>query len=164
MTDRHLSMEPASVGGLAVPRAIREETDACLSLSDYKQIEIVVLWSAPAGEKTQRVKKVWLPRQATGPGFFSIPEDELFRINKELFSIKQTLVAQVHTHPSHAFHSETDDEFATVSHEGAYSIVVPNFGTVSVSDYDNCAYFLRRGSNWMQLSRKEARVKILFED
>jgi len=151
------------LGDLSVPRSLRAKTDSYLKLSKTNRVEVVLLWSANVEEENTRIHEVWLPRQEAGKGFFHVPEEELFEINKELFRLKQTLAAQVHTHPSTAFHSETDNEFAIVSQEGAYSIVVPRFGGTSVSDYENCAYYLREGSAWRRLSQTEARARIHFE-
>jgi hypothetical protein len=148
---------------LEVPRSLREKTDSYLELSRRNLVEVLVLWSSESGSEVSRVREVWLPKQEAGSGFFYVPEGELFKINKELFSHKQTLVAQVHTHPSLAFHSEVDDEFAIVSHEGAYSIVVPHFGGTSVADFERCAYYHRECSSWRRLDRTEAKSRINFE-
>lgn len=148
---------------LEVPRTMREKTDSYLELSRSNLVEVLVLWSSEPGSEVSRVREVWLPKQEAGSGFFHVSGEELFKINKKLFGRKQTLVAQVHTHPSLAFHSEVDDEFAIVSHEGAYSIVVPRFGDASVADFERCAYYHREGSTWRRLGRAEARSRISFE-
>jgi hypothetical protein len=49
---------------------------------------------------------------------------------------KLGLAAQVHSHPGRAFHSEADDAWASVRHEGALSVVVPNFAAgVNVGNF-----------------------------
>jgi hypothetical protein len=44
-----------------------------------------------------------------------------------LRSTRRRIVAQIHTHPGRAFHSEVDAEWAIVRHVGALSLVLPRF-------------------------------------
>lgn len=148
--------------GLIVPVAVRKKTDSYLLVSRRNGVEVVLLWSATPNTNPLQVKTVWFPRQVSGKAFFQVPEEQLFEINKEISKVDQVLVAQVHTHPTLAFHSSTDDEFAIASHEGAYSIVVPEYGSVSVSDYAQCAYFVKRARNWRQLTISESQQLIRF--
>jgi hypothetical protein len=149
---------------LIVPQDVLQKTREYLRLSKKHQVEVILLWSAGKEDShTKHVKKVWLPRQLSAEAYFEIPSEELFELNKELFKTRQVLVAQVHTHPTKAFHSETDDEYALVDHVGGYSIVVPDFGTVAPSDFEKCAYFVREPHAWRELSTQEARWKIQFE-
>jgi proteasome lid subunit RPN8/RPN11 len=149
---------------LIVPVAVKKQTDAYLQVSKKNGIEVVLLWSATPNTNPLEVKMVWFPRQMSGEAFFQVPEEQLFEINKELSKIGQVLVAQVHSHPSAAFHSSTDDEFAIANHAGAYSIVVPDYGGVSVCDYARSAYFVKESQKWRQLTASESREKIRFGD
>jgi proteasome lid subunit RPN8/RPN11 len=77
----------------------------------------------------------------------------------ELRSERLMIVAQVHSHPGDAFHSEADDEWAIVRHEGAYSIVVPRFARgVSVRSFvqDAAVYKLSAEDVWELLSKPQA--------
>ncbi|MCC6545053.1 MAG: Mov34/MPN/PAD-1 family protein, partial [Nitrospirae bacterium] len=40
---------------------------------------------------------------------------------------KLKAVAQVHSHPKEAFHSDADDRWAIINHVGAMSLVLPYF-------------------------------------
>ena len=44
------------------------------------------------------------------------------------------VAAQIHSHPHEAFHSEADDTWAIVRHEGAFSLVVPRFAADTTLD------------------------------
>ncbi|HEU0164449.1 MAG TPA: Mov34/MPN/PAD-1 family protein, partial [Thermomicrobiales bacterium] len=57
----------------------------------------------------------------------SVAGGELHRINLLLFEKGWRLLAQIHSHPTHAYHSEMDDEYAIATALGAFSLVVPHF-------------------------------------
>ncbi|MHC2297262.1 hypothetical protein ACVJBD_001468 [Rhizobium mongolense] len=44
------------------------------------------------------------------------------------------VLAQIHSHPGRAFHSEADDEWAIVRHAGALSLVLPRFAQEATVD------------------------------
>jgi proteasome lid subunit RPN8/RPN11 len=48
-------------------------------------------------------------------------------LHDELRRERLMVAAQVHSHPGEAFHSYADDRWAIVRHEGALSLVVPDF-------------------------------------
>lgn len=146
-----------------VPERVVRETQRRLQLSALKRTEIVVLWSGTIIDGTIRVSRVWLPHQFVDEGFFAIPGEELFALNKEIYELGERLVAQVHTHPTLAFHSETDSEFAVTSMEGGLSIVVPEFGMASIKSTRECAYFLFESGSWRGLSGSEVKALMKFE-
>jgi hypothetical protein len=53
--------------------------------------------------------------------------DALHGLNTWLFANGETLGAQVHAHPTDAYHSHTDDSFPIVTTLGGLSLVVPDF-------------------------------------
>jgi hypothetical protein len=53
--------------------------------------------------------------------------DALHRLNVWLYEHGQVLGAQVHAHPTDAYHSDTDDTFPIVTALGGLSLVVPDF-------------------------------------
>ncbi|MCP4737333.1 MAG: hypothetical protein GY873_24365, partial [Bosea sp.] len=60
--------------------------------------------------------------------FFRIPPAAMKDLMAHLRRTRLQVVAQVHSHPGRAFHSEADDEWAIVRNRGALSLVVPRFG------------------------------------
>ena len=60
----------------------------------------------------------------------------------------QQLVAQVHSHPSFPYHSDTDDRYPMVTIEGGLSIVVPLFGFCAMTDLRSCAVFRLVSGRW----------------
>jgi hypothetical protein len=69
----------------------------------------------------------------------------------------QLYVARIHSHPALAFHSPTDDANPALTHEGAYSIVVPYFGLGLRAGLDVCAVFVREDHRWTELGAGTAR-------
>lgn len=92
--------------------------------------ERVVLWLAPASAMRQPmpVVEVYEPHQITDVDYFRLPPESLRALMSHLRSERLKIVAQVHSHPGRAFHSEADDEWAIVRHVGALSLVLPHFG------------------------------------
>jgi hypothetical protein len=75
--------------------------------------------------------------------------DELHRINVHLFKSKLRLIAQIHSHPTEAFHSDTDDAYAIATTIGCFSLVVPDFARDNFS-FDKCAtYRLSELGRWI---------------
>jgi len=69
------------------------------------------------------------------------------------------LIAQVHSHPTEAYHSEADDRFAIVTAEGGLSLVVPNFGNAPLDPRLWAIYRLTCGE-WRELDAKESQTFI----
>lgn len=85
-----------------------------------------------------------------------ISGEELFKINKWLYENNQIIIAQVHSHPTHAFHSSTDDRFPMVTGVGQFSVVVPNFARGSLTDLTSTVLFrLNEQNRWVEVSRSD---------
>lgn len=54
----------------------------------------------------------------------------------------QRYFARIHSHPTLAFHSTTDDRNPILTHHGAISIVVPYFGLGLRQGLDSCAVYV----------------------
>jgi hypothetical protein len=91
---------------------------------------------------------------------YSVPGEELFRINKLLYEHQLTLIAQVHSHPGAAYHSDTDDAYPIVTVQGGLSIVVPNFGHDAFDLDDWAVYRLSDKNEWKLLEEGEVRELI----
>lgn len=92
-----------------------------------RNCECVTLWLGRCiGEFTQ-VEVVFQPIQTSREDMFHIPPDGMAALYAELRKHRLMVAAQIHSHPNAAFHSKADDKWAIVRHEGALSIVVPQF-------------------------------------
>jgi hypothetical protein len=121
--------------------------------------EGLVLWVGRINDRQAFVEEVWVPRQRPirsehGVGYF-VEAQALFELNQQLASAKVRLIAQVHSHPAEAYHSETDDAYAIVTTEGGLSLVVPNFGRAPANPAVWAVYRLV-DAQWKELSREQA--------
>ena len=120
--------------------------------------EGLVLWLGQVTPPEGRVSEIYVPKQSSitredGVGYF-VEADELFALNQGLSQTGLRLLAQVHSHPGRAYHSEADDRYAIVTAQGGFSLVVPNFGDTD-DDLREWAVYRLAGREWGELSEPE---------
>lgn len=139
---------------LRVPRRLADEAQAHLRAVGRRGNEGFALWVGRRAGGTFQVDETIIPEQrgiqsASGV-CVTVGSEELFRINRYLYSTRRQLVAQIHSHPTDAYHSETDDAFPIATTAGAFSLVVPDFAVRPFS-LDDCAiYRLVPGDGWLE--------------
>lgn len=121
-----------------------------------KGFEMFVFWSGVfAGDGRFLVHSAHVPRQTatrSRDGLTVRVEGEaLHRLNVWLYEHTQILAAQVHAHPTDAYHSETDDTFPIVTALGGLSLVVPDFCRCDLFT-DSAAYRLTP-EGWIESER-----------
>lgn len=135
-----------------------------LRYAGERGVEAVGLFAGIELEKTFLIKKVILPKQQgyilESGLMYAVEGDELHRINVWLYENKMKLIAQIHSHPTEAYHSEADDRFPIVDTIGGVSIVVPNFASGNVSLTDCAIYRLSCDKSWDELDMHG--IKSLF--
>lgn len=72
----------------------------------------------------------------------------------------ETFVARVHSHPGRAYHSAKDDSNPVLTHEGAISVVVPDFSRRPLVLSSCAIYRLRIGLGWVPIPAGE--VSVMF--
>lgn len=108
--------------------AIITDTLAILRTGGHRREERVALWLASAGSKVPAdVVEVYEPDQIAEIDFFKLPAESMRALMSHLAATRRRIVAQIHTHPGRAFHSEADAAWAIVRHTGALSLVLPTF-------------------------------------
>jgi hypothetical protein len=124
-----LLLRPSAVRGgsafLRVSEGILVETAGTLRCCGLGECECVAYWTGPNSDDT--VDGVEHPIHSRSPFGYEIDSNWLTDLWKSLARSKRSVKAQIHTHPSRAFHSPTDDHWPIVSQAGFLSIVVPNF-------------------------------------
>jgi hypothetical protein len=116
-----------------LPRALVSQTLRPLQAAGRQGHEAFVLWGGRAeGNSAFRFEQAYFPRQTatrSEHGLLVVVEGaELFRVNRDFFRLGLTLAGQVHSHPTDAYHSATDDEYPLITLRGGLSGVVPDFG------------------------------------
>jgi hypothetical protein len=143
-----------------VPRGVIDDTLQTMRKFGAKGCEVLILWLGQIDSLngTANVRLAFVPNQKPiksedGVGYF-IASDTLFQLNKALSETGLRLIAQVHSHPSEAYHSEADDRYAIVTADGGFSLVVPDFGNAPPSPTSWAVYRLR-GNQWLELNKRQ---------
>jgi hypothetical protein len=63
-----------------------------------------------------------------------------------------TLLAQIHSHPAEAYHSDTDDAFPIATAAGSLSLVIPDFAARPFALPECAVYRLSATGVWEKLS------------
>ncbi len=165
-------MTPPRPGSLAavttahLPRAVLEQTVDELRTFGRRGNEGFALWLGTITADRARIEQCLVPQQNSiqsedGVGYF-IESQTLFAINRYLSERQLRLIAQVHSHPTEAYHSSTDDAYAVVTAEGGFSLVVPDFARGPASLATWAVYRLRQG-RWTGLASREVERTFVLE-
>jgi hypothetical protein len=141
-----------------VPNDLVSTTERELRRAGREGYELFVLWSGTVNGNTFEISTVHVPEQTsykTRRGLLiRVDGDALHKLNVWLYEHEQTLAAQVHAHPTDAFHSNTDDAFPIVTELGGLSLVAPNFARRGVLCKGAAAYRLST-EGWTEIPAGE---------
>jgi hypothetical protein len=118
--------------------------------------ECVVYWIGPS--ESNLVNGVEHPIHQRSPFGYEINDGWLTDFWKHLAASKQSIKAQVHTHPGEAFHSATDDTWPIVSQGGFFSIVIPDFATGDISLNKAWVGRLQADGRWYRLTSADQAI------
>lgn len=85
----------------------------------------------------------------------------LFSVNQKLRERGEVLAAQLHAHPTQAFHSDTDDQRPLATLLGALSIVVPHFARDGLAGQSRWAWFRLGGPGDWRPVRPQGLVEVI---
>ena len=140
-----------------LPARVAVQTQAHLRAVGLEGYEGMALWVGKPDGAQFNVLDVIIPQQhghRTEHGLaVSVPGEELHRINMKLYRAGLRLIAQVHSHPTEAYHSDTDDEYAITTALGSLSIVIPDFAERSFR-LDDCAAYRLSLRPWWHFSSR----------
>lgn len=150
-----------AVQTIAVPRSRVAEAYSHLRRRGLDGHEGFVLWAGVQQNDRFLVQSTLIPRQSgvrSDEGVcVAVDGSELHRLNVWLYEHAQRLVAQLHTHPTIAYHSTTDNAYPIVTEAGGISIVVPNFALDPWSFAECAVYRLSDRGEWQELSPPDVR-------
>ena len=147
----------AAVTSFVLPSPLLEATLEVLRKAGCRGCEAFVVWGATIDDGVVRFATMLVPDQVayqTDDGLLiTVDGEALFQINKTLYERSEILAAQVHSHPTAAFHSETDDCYSLVTLTGALSLVVPDFGRDGLDGSHRWAWYRLVGEGqWSPLT------------
>ncbi|MGN6254722.1 MAG: hypothetical protein ACTHO8_07035 [Solirubrobacterales bacterium] len=150
---------PGDLHSYLVPRVILTDSQRYLAGPGRRGFEAVVVWIGrplergqadvlavirPAQEaiRTEEGVSVRIPPDAISELISALPEDT-------------AILARLHTHPGEAYHSLLDDTNMLLAHNGAISIVVPDFARAPI-ELGRCSVNVLEGERgWRELSTGE---------
>jgi proteasome lid subunit RPN8/RPN11 len=111
------------------------DTLAILRRGGERGQERVALWLATARpQHPAPIVEVYEPEQIADVDYFRLPATAMRALLDHLRLSRRRIVAQIHTHPGDAFHSDVDAQWAIVRHVGALSLVLPRFAASVTPD------------------------------
>ncbi len=160
-------MDLTSVNELQVPLDdVLRPTLEFLAERGRQGHEGFVVWGARhLDPHTLRFTSCYVPEQTahqTPDGLLVVVEGEaLFRMNRAFYERGELAAGQVHTHPTDAYHSGTDDHFPLVTLRGAVSLVVPDFAKAGLEGMPRWAWYRLRGlGHWDAVASSNTRILI----
>ena len=123
------------------------------------RLEGVALFAGKEEGTTFKIETTIVPEQqamSLEDGLlYAVDGEELHRINVWLYENKMSLIAQIHSHPTRAFHSSTDDAYPIVATVGGISIVVPDFASRAIDISTWAVFRLSQEQGWIELNQTE---------
>lgn len=138
-----------------LPASVFTSTIRRLALAGAENRESAAYWIGPRGRQEKSVESAVFADDyqgfESGMFFARSPARTAFLIGEEIHRRGGTLIAQIHTHPSEAFHSKTDDLYPISHRPGFLSVVVPSFGR-DVRSIRDCRTYVYRGTGrWREV-------------
>lgn len=143
---------------IVCPPAIVADTIARMRAGGRQRSERVVLWLGRASAPPPAcVVEVYEPNQVAAIDYFRLPPASMRALMAHLRIRRLKILAQLHTHPGRAYHSEVDDEWAIVRHVGALSLVLPYFAASTTVDNfleQAMTYELSAANEWLHVPNR----------
>lgn len=154
-------MTLASVEEFVVPLELVDQTLEPLQRAGRHGYETFVLWGGRRDDDghTFEFEAAYFPEQTTSQtkdGLLVVVEgDALFRVNRAFYQRGLILAGQIHSHPTDAYHSDTDDTYPLMTLVGGVSGVVPDFGEGGRERLDEWAWYrLVGGGDWAPIGHE----------
>jgi proteasome lid subunit RPN8/RPN11 len=150
---------PPTLRRYLVAQPVLDETWSLLRAAGDAGFESTVVWLGSMKDpETAEVLAAVRPRQVAYRTFegvsVEVPQDALTELISAL-PARVHVLARIHSHPGGAYHSSLDDTNMLISHEGAVSIVVPDFARGHPNLLDCSVNELLHPAGWRELSREE---------
>ena len=143
---------------ILLPLSILHKTLEKLREFGEKFEEGFIIWAGSEENSNLVVGEMLIPEQENTFICYFVSESEVHKINVLLNKQNLVAIAQIHSHPSNAFHSSIDDDYAILHLPYSYSIVVPNFGHIEEPiTLDNFAFYKLIHNKWKKIPTKKVR-------
>ncbi|MEJ7567729.1 MAG: hypothetical protein WKF41_05630 [Gaiellaceae bacterium] len=152
------------VAEFVVPLELIDQTLEPLQEAGGHGYEAFVLWGGRLDEDGKRFEFVsaYFPEQTTSRGeeglLVVVDGEALFRVNRAFYEQGLILGGQIHSHPTNAYHSSTDDAYPLMTLMGGLSGVVPDFGEGGRERLDEWAWYRLAGVGHWTSAGDETRI------
>lgn len=157
---------PAEIERFVIPREVLADTRELLREPGEEGLEAIVLWLGTATPAEARVLLAHRPHQIAfrsehGVGV-EVPQGALSELISALPE-RVFVLARLHSHPTRPYHSPVDDDNLLIAHQGAISIVVPDFARDPI-ELERCSVNrLDVEVGWQELSAEEVQERFLVD-
>jgi hypothetical protein len=145
----------SNIDTVLVPRSVVDDGQRFLRQAGATGNEGMVLWVGKRDGSVFTVSDLVVPQQrgirTAGGVCVVIDGAELQRLNLDLYKSGHQLIAQLHSHPTHAYHSAMDDEYAIARIVGSFSLVIPDFAVRPFALGDCAIYRLNANGHWLEM-------------
>lgn len=159
---------PSTLRNYVVPRPVIEATQAFLFARGLEGVEAVAVWIGHVLDDTRGViTDVYVPEQIARRSEYGVSVEVTQEGLTRLISLLEPgtfVLCRVHSHPSAAYHSDLDDLNMLISHQGAISIVVPDFARDPIVLEQCSVNELIHGHGWRELSNAEISQRFRIVD
>jgi hypothetical protein len=150
-----------------VPKQAVDDIHRHLAAAGCNGFEGFGLWAGRIEGEVAVVDRAVIPdqrfiRSPSGVGVY-LGGDELHRLNVWLSENSLRILAQIHSHPTDAYHSTTDDENAVATTAGSLSLVVPDFARAPFDLANVAVYRLSQAGDWVEVKRSEVASLIVVQ-
>jgi hypothetical protein len=158
--------QTASSRTLLVARGIVERTHESFRPYWKRNLETVAYWHGieNAREDIDLVVSLVIPHATRSSGHYDVSIDEITRMGHIMASNSLVCLAQIHTHPGQLLHhSGYDEAHILSSRAGFLSLIVPEYGNVSLRDFRHVSAYERYAESWVLLDeeQKAKRIRII---
>lgn len=163
-------MKLTSVERVLVPMRVLRPTLEFLDERGAHGNEGFVVWGARLHEQGTVLEftSPYVPHQTahkTASGLLvTVDGAALDRMNRAFYARGEIAAGQVHSHPTDAYHSDTDDHFPLVTLRGAISLVVPDFAQHGLGSSERWAWYRLVGPGEWESLPPQVQVVIVEED
>jgi proteasome lid subunit RPN8/RPN11 len=151
---------------IRVPISVQEKTIAHIRHCGTNHEEGLVAWSGIMRTGQLIVRNAIVPSNGVIKEYMSLrfSDETIEQMADDILSKGEKLIAQVHSHPFEAFHSETDNQFPLVHRKGFLSIVIPYFGKSGFEDFNEFrVYEYVQNNEWIELDLRLANKRFDLE-
>lgn len=156
-----MSVGLADVQVFELPSSLLESSLDALADIGRGKAEGFVVWGGNRASETRfRFEAGLVPEQtpytAEDGLLVTVEGDALHKINVRFNDNGLMLAGQIHSHPTDAYHSTTDDRLPLVTVLGGLSVVVPDFARDGTDAYDRFAWYrLTAYAQWSEVDPTE---------